>query len=75
LHAAASWSALLALALFFALDGSFIARAVFSPSLLVWLCSLAHRWALGCSKSGVSDIGTALGFLTKIQEIAGTEHL
>jgi hypothetical protein len=29
-HAAASWSALLALVLFFALDGSFIARAVFS---------------------------------------------
>ena len=82
-HAAASWSALLALVLFFALDGSFIARAAMRHRDEASVVSgqgnqrdigrirvlLVHRWTLGCAKPGVSDFGTACGFLVESQTI------
>lgn len=43
-QAAASWSAMLGLALFFALSGSFIARATFSIAFCVVLFFLFSRW-------------------------------
>jgi hypothetical protein len=43
-HAAASWSAVLGLALFFALSGSFIARAIFSVAFCLVLFTLFTRW-------------------------------
>ncbi len=43
-HAAASWSAVLGLALFFALSGSFIARATFSVAFCLVLFFLFSRW-------------------------------
>jgi hypothetical protein len=43
-QAAASWSAVLGLALFFALSGSFIARATFSVAFCLVLFFLFSRW-------------------------------